>query len=48
MCHGRLRFQGLFTDAVLLPGMLLVVVFFVGFFMVAMMLPLISLIQCLS
>jgi type II secretory pathway component PulF len=48
MCHGRLRFHGLFTDAVLLPIMLLVVVFFVGCFMVAFMLPLISLIQRLS
>lgn len=48
MCHGRLRFQGLFTDAVLLPGMLLVVVFCVGCFMMAIMLPLMSLIQSIQ
>jgi type II secretory pathway component PulF len=48
MCEGRLRFQGLFADAVLLPVMLAVVVFFVAVFMVSFMLPLISLIQRLS
>jgi type II secretory pathway component PulF len=48
MCEGRLRFQGLFADAVVLPVMLLVVVSFAGFFMVAFMMPLISLIQRLS
>jgi type II secretory pathway component PulF len=48
MCEGRLRFQGLFADAIILPIMLLVVMLFVGFFIVAFMLPLISLIQKLS
>ncbi len=48
MCEGRLRFQGLFADAVLLPVMLVVVVFFVTTFMASLMLPLISLIQHLS
>lgn len=48
MCEGRLRFQGMFADAVLLPVMLVVVLFFVGFFMASLFLPLISLIQKLS
>jgi len=48
MCQGRLRFHSLFADAVLLPIMLLVVVFFVGCFMLAFMLPMVSLIQHLS
>jgi type II secretory pathway component PulF len=48
MCHGRLRVQGVFTDAALLPVILLVVLFFVGSFVMAFMLPLISLIQRLS
>lgn len=48
MCEGRLRFHGFFLDSVLLPMMLVVVMFFVGFFATGLLLPLISLIQHLS
>lgn len=48
MCEGRLRFQGMFADAILLPVMLVVVVFFVGVFIASLMLPMINLITHLS
>jgi type IV pilus assembly protein PilC len=48
MFEGRVRSQGTLLEAMLLPIMFLGVLIFVGFFVVAMFLPLISLITCLS
>ena len=48
MFEGRVRSQTTFLEAVLLPVMLLLVVSFIGAFVVAMMLPMISLIRALS
>jgi type II secretory pathway component PulF len=48
MFEGRVRSQSPLLEAILLPMMLMVIVTFVGVFLVAMMLPMISLIQKLS
>jgi len=48
MCEGRLRFQGLFMEAALLPFVLMLIVLTVGIVIVGLFLPLISLIQKLS
>jgi type II secretory pathway component PulF len=48
MYEGRVRSQGLLMETILLPIMLLAIISFIGTFIAAMMLPLISLIQCLS
>jgi type II secretory pathway component PulF len=48
MFEGRVRSQGSLLEALLLPVMLLLIVGFVGTFVTAMFLPLISLIQKLS
>jgi type II secretory pathway component PulF len=48
MCEGRLRFQSLLMEAVLLPGVLVLVAFSVGLVIIGLFLPLIALIQKLS
>jgi type II secretory pathway component PulF len=48
MFEGRVRAQGTLLESVLLPIMLLVIVTFTGFFVIAMLLPLVSLITRLS
>ena len=48
MFEGRARSQGSLLGAILLPVMFLMIVTFAGFFVIAMMLPMISLIQKLS
>jgi len=48
MFEGRIRTQGTLLEALLLPIVLLVIMVSAGMFVVAMMLPMISLIQCLS
>jgi type IV pilus assembly protein PilC len=48
MCEARLRFQSLFIAAAILPVALVVIVFAVGWIIVGLLLPLISLIQRLS
>lgn len=48
MFEGRIRSQGTLLEALLLPIMLLLIITFAGFFVVAMFLPLISLITKLS
>jgi general secretion pathway protein F len=48
MFQGRLQTQGLFLETVLLPVTFLMIALFIGFFIVAMFLPLISLIQALK
>jgi type II secretory pathway component PulF len=48
MFEGRARSQGSLLGAILLPIMFLMIVTFAGFFVIAMMLPMISLIQKLS
>lgn len=48
MFEGRVRSQGSLLEAILLPVMFLMIVTFAGLFIIAMMLPLLSLIQCLS
>lgn len=48
MFGGRVRSQGTLLEAILLPITLLAIITFAGIFIVAMMLPLISLIQNLS
>jgi type II secretory pathway component PulF len=48
MFEGRLRSQGTFLEAILLPIMFLLVISFIGAFVIAMMLPMISLITALS
>jgi type II secretory pathway component PulF len=48
MFEGRVRSQGTLLESLLLPVMLLAIIAFVGAFVIAMFLPLISLIQKLS
>ncbi len=48
MFEGRVRSQGTLLETMLLPIMFLAIVIFVGFFVIAMFLPLISLITRLS
>jgi type II secretory pathway component PulF len=48
MFEGRVRSQGTLLQTMLLPIMFLAILIFVGFFVVAMFLPLISLVQALS
>jgi type II secretory pathway component PulF len=48
MFEGRVRSQSPLFEAIVLPVMFLVIVSFAGMFVLAMMLPLISLIQKLS
>lgn len=48
MFEGRILTHGSLMEALLLPFMLLLIVSFVGFFAIAMMMPLISLITCMS
>jgi len=48
MFEGRVQTQGIFLETVLLPLTFLVIVLFIGFFIVAMFLPLISLFQALT
>ena len=48
MFEGRVRSQGSLIEAILLPVMLLLIIGFVGTFVTAMFLPLISLIEKLS
>jgi len=48
MFEGRVQSQGSLLEAILLPVMLLLIIGFVGTFVTAMFLPLISLIQKLS
>jgi len=45
---GRIQTQGIFLETILLPLTFLVIALFIGFFIVAMFLPLISLIQALT
>lgn len=48
MFEGRVQTQGIFLETVLLPLTFLLIALFIGFFIVAMVLPLISLIQTLT
>ncbi len=48
MFEGRVRSQSSILETILLPVMLLVIIAFAGMFVVAMMLPMISLIDALS
>jgi len=48
MFEGRTRSQGVLLDAMLLPIVYLSILTFIGAFVIAMFLPLISLIQRLS
>jgi type II secretory pathway component PulF len=48
MFEGRVRSQGTLLETMLLPVMLLTILVFVGFFVIAMFLPLISLVTTLS
>ena len=48
MFEGRVRSQSSLLEAILLPVMFLTIVAFAGVFVIAMMLPMISLIQKLS
>jgi len=48
MFEGRTRSQGSLLDAILLPAMCLAVLTFIGVLVIAMFLPFISLIDCLS
>ena len=48
MFEGRVRSQGTFMETMLLPIMFMVIMIFVGFFVIAMFLPLFSLITTLS
>jgi general secretion pathway protein F len=48
MFEGRVQTQGIFLETVLVPLMFLVIALFIGFFIVAMFLPLISLVQSLT
>jgi type II secretory pathway component PulF len=48
MLHGRVQTQGIFLDTVLLPITFLLIALFIGFFIVAMFLPMISLVQVLT
>ncbi len=48
MFEGRVQTQGIFLETILLPVTFLVITVFIGFFVVAMFLPMISLIQSLS
>lgn len=48
MFEGRIRTQSVFMETLLLPIMLFLVLFFVGFFIIAMFMPLISLLTRLS
>ena len=48
MFEGRIRSQGTFMEAMLLPIMFTIIGVFVGFFVIAMFMPLISFITCLS